>query len=88
MCSISREWTRAFGHLAATAPVFAGEWGGGARHLAWGRELLRYFDARSIGWAAWSWADWPTLVTDCRQCAYTPTPFGALIKDALRDGRV
>ena len=30
---------------------------------------------RSIGWTAWSWADWPPLVADCRRCDYAPTIF-------------
>jgi hypothetical protein len=86
------EWTRAFGWLAATHPVFAAEWGGthearGRRHLAWGHRLEAYLRARQIGWAAWSWADWPPLVADCRMGDYRPTPFGAIVKDALGRGR-
>ena len=83
------EWTRAFGWLADTHPVFAGEWGGMAHgprggHLAWGRRLESYLRAREIGWAAWSWADWPHLVTDCRASDYGPTAFGALVKDGAQ----
>lgn len=82
------EWTRAFGQLAETAAVFVGEWGGteGRRgaHLAWGRRLEAYMRERAIGWTAWSWADWPFLVTDCRACNYEPTAFGSLVREALR----
>jgi endoglucanase len=82
------EWTAAFGRLAETEAVFVGEWGGtGERrgaHLAWGRRLEGYLRERGIGWAAWSWADWPFLVADCRACNYEPTAFGAIVKDALR----
>jgi len=83
----SREWMRGFGHLARQAPVFAAEWGGEARHAAWGRRLLQFLEDRSIGWTAWSWADWPMLVANCRQCDYTPTAFGAIVRDALRQRR-
>jgi endoglucanase len=82
----AREWERAFGHLAGHVPVFAGEWGGDARHLAWGGQLLAYLDERAIGWAAWSWADWPCLVCDHRSGDFTPTPFGAVVREGLRGG--
>jgi endoglucanase len=82
------EWTHAFGRLAETEAVFVGEWGGtdarrGA-HLTWGRRLEAYMRGRGIGWTAWSWADWPFLVADCRACNYEPTAFGAIVKEALR----
>lgn len=85
--SYEAEWTEAFGRLAETEAVFVGEWGGtdagrGA-HLAWGRRLEAYMRERGIGWTAWSWADWPFLVADCRACNYEPTAFGAIVKDAL-----
>jgi endoglucanase len=83
--SHEREWTRAFGTLAREHAVFAGEWGG-VGHLAWGRRLERYFRSRGIGWAAWGWADWPHLVLDCRTCDYTPTAFGAIVREGLRSG--
>jgi hypothetical protein len=83
----AREWTRAFGHLAGHVPLFAGEWGGAPRHAAWGRRLLEYLEGRGIGWAAWSWADWPRLVADCRRCDYTPTALGEVVRTALRAGR-
>jgi hypothetical protein len=79
-----RAWTHAFGHLASQVPLFVGEWGGESRDVAWGRGLLRYLDDRSIGWTAWSWADWPPLIADCRRCDYTPTMFGAIVREALR----
>jgi endoglucanase len=81
--SLEADWTRAFGHLAERVPVFAGEWGGGNDDLGWGQRLNAYFDRLGMGWAAWSWADWPTLVGNCRACDYTPTAFGGLVKQAL-----
>lgn len=77
------EWDRAFGDLSTSVPVFVAEWGGEASHVAWGRELLAYLDAREIGWAAWSWADWPHVVRDHRAGDFTPTAFGTLVRDAL-----
>jgi endoglucanase len=76
-------WDRAFGHLANRVPVFAGEWGGEPRDLEWGARLRHYLDARDIGWTAWSWSDWPPLVVNARGRDYSPTTFGALVRDAL-----
>jgi endoglucanase len=78
------DWTRAFGQLAERHAVFVAEWGGDAGHCEWGRRLEAYLRARGIGWAGWSWADWPRLVADCRACDYTPTPFGEIVRDSLR----
>lgn len=73
-----RDWAEAFGHLALTDPVFAGEWGGGERDIQWGRSLLRYFEELGIGWAAWSWSDEPFVVQ-----RYAPTPSGGIIRAVL-----
>jgi hypothetical protein len=78
------EWTRAFGRLAETHAVFAAEWGGDAALGDWRRRLEAWLRERGIGWTSWSWADWPRLVADCRACDYAPTPFGTLVRDALR----
>jgi hypothetical protein len=77
------EWDRAFGHLTSRVPVFAAEWGGSAEDVDWGQRLARYFDAHGIGWTAWSWADWPHLITSYREQDYTPTPFGEVVRAAL-----
>ena len=82
--SYERDWHRAFGHLVGRVPLFVAEWGGTADHLAFGVRLLRYLESHRIGWTAWSWADWPHLVADCRACDYTPSAFGALVQAALR----
>ncbi len=78
------DWDRAFGHLAARVPVFAGEWGGEPGDLEWGARLRRYLDARDIGWTAWSWSDWPHLVADARGGDHSPTACRELVRDALR----
>ena len=78
-----REWHRAFGHLAAAYPVFAGEWGGGASDVEWGRRLLAYLEATTVGWAAWSWCDWPPLLGDHRGGDCRPTPFGEVVRAGL-----
>lgn len=72
-----RKWDEAFGDLALAYPVFAAEWGGGDGDAGWGRKLVAYFEARGIGWTAWSWADRPHLVD-----RYTPTAFGELVRKA------
>ena len=74
-------WADAFGRLAETAPVFAGEWGGGRADLRWGRKLAAYFDELQIGWTAWSWHNDPLLVQ-----RYTPTEFGGLVQSSLTGG--
>ena len=72
-------WADAFGFLAATLPVFAGEWGGRAEDREWGRSLVRYFDDLGMGWTAWSWSNEPYLVT-----RFTPTRFGDIVLEQLR----
>lgn len=76
-----RAWNRAFGSLAADVPVCVAEFGGGAEDVEWGRRLLDYLESRQIGWIAWSWSDAPRLVTPDEP--KRPTPFGALVRDAL-----
>jgi endoglucanase len=77
------EWDRAFGHLTARVPVFAGEWGGTVEDGPWGQRLASYFTAHDMGWTAWSWVDWPHLIASSRDLDYTPTPFGQIVRDAL-----
>ncbi|HYT14187.1 MAG TPA: cellulase family glycosylhydrolase [Candidatus Nitrosopolaris sp.] len=78
-------WARAFGRLAATVPVFAGEWGGDdADASPWGEGLAMYMSALGMGWTAWSWVDRPYL----RQASLpsglsVPTRFGHLVRHWL-----
>ncbi len=72
-------WAEAFGDLAATAPVFAGEWGGRGEDRNWGQSLANYFDVLGIGWTAWSWSNEPYLVT-----RFTPTEFGEIVRAHLQ----
>jgi endoglucanase len=80
-----RNWDAAFGHLCCDVPVFAGEWGGRAKDIEWGRELLEYMSTRNMGWTAWSWSDEPRLVERSESGEYRPTEFGLLVKNALED---
>jgi hypothetical protein len=73
------DWYGAFGRLASYVPVFAGEFGGGDADVAWGRELLDYFDEIGIGWTAWSVSDFPRLADNY----WIPTAFGELVRERL-----
>jgi endoglucanase len=73
-------WDKYFGNAARTLPVFAGEFGGEAADIEWGRRLMEYLRVRGIGWTAWSWVDSPRLTQTDRR---TPTDFGLLVKDGL-----
>ncbi len=77
-------WPSAFGSFARAHPVFAGEWGGEADDVEWGVKLAGYLRALGIGWTAWSWKDWPHLIQEGSR--WTPTDFGALVRDELRGG--
>jgi hypothetical protein len=72
------DWETAFGHFAETEPVFVGELGGEEKDLAWGKELVEWLDEREIGWAAWSWRDWPHLQREGQL-----TAFGKLVAQSL-----
>ena len=74
------DWAGAFGNLAATSPVYVGEFGGEdtSGDLAFVGKLLAYLEQRQIGWTAWSWFNDPFLVT-----RYAPTKFGALVQKQL-----
>ncbi len=76
-----RNWDRAFGELSERVPVFAAELGGGESDIAWGASLLRYLRERGIGWAAWSWSDYPHLVRPGG--SWEPTEFGSLVRREL-----
>jgi endoglucanase len=73
-------WDKYFGDFREKFPIFAGEFGGGEKDLDWGAKLIDYFNAKRIGWTAWSWVDQPHLTRKDRR---TPTPFGELVKAAL-----
>jgi len=72
-------WGAGFGGGGGGEAVSAGEFGGVARDLAWGRELLDYFDELGMGWTAWSWRDHPHL-----QRGGAATEFGELVRERLR----
>ncbi len=81
-----KSWEKAFGRLSESHPVFIAEFGGLETDLAWGAKLLEYLRARNIGWAAWSWSDHPHLLQSTS--GFTPTPFGTLVRSALRNSRI
>lgn len=76
------DWDTAFGRFAETSPVFIGELGGEEKDLGWGKELMAYLDEKGLGWAAWSWRDWPHL-----QREGTLTAFGDLVAESLHGER-
>jgi hypothetical protein len=78
-------WELAFGNLAVTEPVFVGEWGGRDDDVDWGRSLAAYLADLGLGWAAWSWSDYPHLVKRPLAPPFEPTEFGLLVKEQLRD---
>ncbi len=73
-------WDKYFGNVANSLPVFIGEFGGEAKDLEWGRQLLRYMEQKRLGWTAWSWSASPFLVGNDRR---TPTEFGQLVYNTL-----
>lgn len=79
----SPSWGEAFGRLSRTVPVFVAEWGGGPEHVRWGETLIRYLRRLDIGWAAWSWSDYPRLVVNAQAQEWDPTDFGRLVRRAL-----
>jgi len=81
----SPSWREAFGHLSRTLPVFVAEWGGGPEHVGWGETLIRYLRRLDIGWAAWSWSDYPRLVVNAQAQLWDPTAFGHVVRRALLD---
>lgn len=77
-------WDKAFGFLTDDLPVFAGEWGGNDEHLSWGEDLAGYLRDRSLGWTAWSWSDWPHLVSRNEPENWVETRFGELVRRQLQ----
>jgi len=78
-----RDWRRAFGRRASTAPVFVAEWGGRDGDLKWGARLTSVMNDLDLGWTAWSWADRPHLVANAQAADYQPTKFGSLVRSQL-----
>ena len=74
-----KNWKKALGRYREV-PIFVGEWGGADQDLEFGRELASIMRERGFGWTAWSWSDFPLLVS-APGC--TPTAFGSLVRDEL-----
>jgi endoglucanase len=77
------EWSHRFGFVCVDRPLFIGEWGGGADDLHWGSLLATYISRFACGWTAWSWSDFPRLVSDAQSNEYQPTEFGSLVRSEL-----
>ena len=75
-------WHRAFGRHR-DIPIFVGEWGGSDQDLRFGQRLAAKLRKLELGWTAWSWSDFPRLVTSAQSADWTPTAFGALVRDQL-----
>jgi aryl-phospho-beta-D-glucosidase BglC (GH1 family) len=76
-------WGRGLGRYR-DVPIFAGEWGGSDGELKFGRRLATKLRRRGLGWTAWSWSDFPRLVSSAQQQDFTPTAFGAFVRDEIR----
>ncbi|HEV2173195.1 MAG TPA: glycoside hydrolase family 5 protein [Nitrospira sp.] len=74
-----RDWKKALGRYR-DIPIFVGEWGGTDEDLDFGTELASVMSERSLGWAAWSWSDFPRLVSDA---GFTAPAFGSLVRSEL-----
>jgi hypothetical protein len=75
------DWERGFARLARRQPVVVTELGPvhPPDDLDQIVELIDFLDELNLGWAAWSWRDWPPLVeSDGR-----PTPFGEVVRRRL-----
>jgi endoglucanase len=76
------DWPKALGRCREV-PVFVGEWGGAAHELDFGSDLAREMRRLGLGWAAWSWSDFPRLVAKQSITTLEPTAFGALVRNEL-----
>jgi endoglucanase len=76
------DWTVAFGNLAATVPVFVGEFGWTDTHedRDFGRRLMQYMKDLELGWTAWSWFNDPLSIA-----RYAATPFGENVRRQLTE---
>ena len=86
-------WKTVLDELRKTTPVFLGEWGfipesvgsnlsGTAEN--YGLPLVRYAEAREIGWTAWGWnpPHWELALLSS-WVGYPPTEFGLVVKYGL-----
>lgn len=80
------EFESYFGRIALTHPVFLGEFGTQDKlsmTLADVESLLGYADQLGLGWTAWHFSatGCPCLLSE--EGAFTPTPYGELVKNSL-----
>lgn len=74
-----RDWPKALARYQEI-PIFVSEWGGTEQDLKFGAKLSSILRERQLGWTAWSWSDFPRLVT---QPGSQPTVFGSLVRSEL-----
>lgn len=81
----SQEWDRLIMPAARKYPVIVGEFGNGEGDYA--RKVLDFAKQNDLAWVAWCFHPRarPCLI---RNWDYTPTEFGVIVKDALRDVNV
>ena len=86
-------WKTVLDELRKTTPVFLGEWGfipeSAGSNLSgttenYGLPLVRYAEARDIGWTAWGWnpPHWELSLLSSWN-GYPPTEFGLVVKYGL-----
>lgn len=75
-------WRRALGRHREV-PLFVGEWGVSDHEIRFGQRLAARLRKLGMGWTAWSWSDFPRLVVSAQTQDFTPTAFGALVRDEL-----
>jgi hypothetical protein len=76
------DWWKAVGRRDQI-PVFIGEWGGTDTDLGFGRNLAALLTDNGLGWAAWSWTDYPHLIEPPGAPDYRPTIFGQFVQQQL-----
>lgn len=78
----SQDWDRIIMSTGKKYPVMIGEFGNGTNHYE--GKVLDFAKTNNLPWVAWCLHPYakPSLIKDWQ---YTPTKYGATVKDALRD---
>lgn len=81
-----KNWPKALGRHREV-PIFVGEWGGTEQDLEFGSNLASRMEQLGLGWAAWSWSDFPRLVDAAGTPPFRATAFGSLVRNELAFSR-